>query len=87
MGTVFQSYYGGIPAARGTDEIYFMGIIDILQVNFDAFLNCAKSLLCFQCCLRAVLVRTVNSIDNVFYVFVFVVVNFTLICFLFSILV
>jgi len=37
VGTVFQSYYGGIPAARGTDEIYFMGIIDILQVNFDAF--------------------------------------------------
>ena len=32
VGTVFQSYYGGIPAARGTDEIYFMGIIDILQV-------------------------------------------------------
>eukprot|EP01032_Pedospumella_encystans_P012007 gene12007-13921_t len=32
VGTVFQSYYGGIPAARGTDEIYFMGIIDILQL-------------------------------------------------------
>jgi hypothetical protein len=32
VGTVFQSYYGGIPSARGVDEIYFMGIIDILQV-------------------------------------------------------
>mmetsp|Transcript_23038 Transcript_23038/g.38584 ORF Transcript_23038/g.38584 Transcript_23038/m.38584 type:complete len:705 (-) Transcript_23038:220-2334(-) len=30
--SVFQSYYGGIPAARGVDEIYFMGIIDILQL-------------------------------------------------------
>jgi hypothetical protein len=32
VGTVFQSYYGGIPSARGVDEIYFMGIIDILQL-------------------------------------------------------
>lgn len=31
--TVFQSYYGGIPSAQGVDEIYFMGIIDILQVR------------------------------------------------------
>lgn len=33
VGTVFQSYYGGLPSARGVDEIYFMGIIDILQVS------------------------------------------------------
>jgi hypothetical protein len=33
VGTIFQSYYGGIPSARGVDEIYFMGIIDILQVS------------------------------------------------------
>jgi hypothetical protein len=33
VGTIFQSYYGGIPSARGVDEIYFMGIIDILQVR------------------------------------------------------
>lgn len=37
VGTIFQSYYGGIASARGVDEIYFMGIIDILQVSEMGF--------------------------------------------------
>ena len=30
---LFQSYYGGIKAADGVYEIYYVGIIDILQVS------------------------------------------------------
>ncbi len=45
VGTVFQSYYGGIPSARGVDDIYFMGIIDILQVTYCTAMFCVT-----MCC-------------------------------------
>lgn len=31
--SIFQSYYGGIRSTREANEIYFIGIIDILQVS------------------------------------------------------
>lgn len=31
-GSLFTSYYGGIRSGSEVNEIYFMGIIDILQV-------------------------------------------------------
>jgi hypothetical protein len=36
-GSLFTSYYGGIRSSPEVNEVYFMGIIDILQVSGDCF--------------------------------------------------
>ena len=73
VGTIFQSYYGGIAAARGVNEIYFMGIIDILQVRCWYF-NCFCTELSFkyvEVCVRSM------WIHNIHFYFSFQLYNFS----------
>ena len=57
--TKFQSYEGGVRSAEGTYEIYYIGIIDILQVSVVFSMSLSLSLCVLMCVSPSVVVSII----------------------------